>query len=723
MLESIVGHAADVLKSKSAWLFISDLDQISFRCEICFGENGGIVARTLPFGVGLLGEIANNASGLIINDYPERPTTGKFFEPENINALMGVPVLCEGKLRGVLLVGRESEETPYTPNEMELLELFAGQVGTALESEILLDDERFRRDVLEAIHRASIQLTSSLELQLVLDAILNQALGLIEADDAHIFLFEGERLSFGSARWSDERKSEPYSEPRERGITHTVALTGERIVSSDVDQHPLFKEWRWGGAIASLPLRIGDQVVGVMNIAFEEPHLFDDGELRVLELFAVQAAIALQNAKKFQESERRLAELSALQQVAKVILSRLEMQALLDEIVNQVWQVLGYEIVEIFLVEGDILRLRAAHGSGVEPDHTMDLSTGIIGRVARTNTPAFVLDVSQDPDYVVGFQRSRSEIVVPLSKGDIVIGVINVESPEVGGLDEADLRLLILLADQILVAIENATLYDRLRKHSSDLEQTVQDRTAELAAALEQARSAGRFKTQFVADVSHELRTPLANIRLYLELLNFGNPDRAQEYLDTLTRETDRLVILIEDLLAISRFDTGTSMPNFQTENLNLIAQGLIEDRQRLLAEQSLEVETEIDDDLPDVHMDEQMITQAVSHILTNAMQYTRPGGVITITTETRKSEGGDWALLTIADTGIGIPPEEQGRVFERFYRGKASRLLSVPGTGLGLAITKEILDRHSGRVTLESEADSGSRFSIWLPIDPALLN
>lgn len=717
MLESIVEHAAGVLKSNSAWLFIADTDPDVYRCQVSFGENGKVFSDTLASGEGVLGEIEKQACSVIIPDYQEWPGGGAAKKPESIQTLIGAPVYCEGEMKGVLLLVRKTEATPYTSNDLELLEIFAGQVGTALENEILLEDERYRQDVLEALHRAGIQLTSSLELQPVLDAILNQALTLIEADDAHIFLFDGKKLSFGAARWADKRKSEPYSEPREGGITYTVARTGERIVTQNVDNHPLFKEWLWGGAIASFPLRIGEQVVGVMNIAFEKPHVFDDREFRVLELFAVQAAIALQNARKFHQSVRRLAELSALQQVAKVVNSRLEMQMLLEEVAQQVWQVLGYEIVEIYLVDGDTLHLRAAVGSGEELDHRMPLTEGIIGRVATTNTPAFVPDVSQDPDYFAGFPSSKSEIAVPLSKGDIVIGVLNVESPQIGGLDESDLRLLLLLADQVLVAIENATLYDQLKAHTSKLEQTVQERTAALAEALEDARSAERLKTQFVADVSHELRTPLANIRLYLELLNFGNPDRMQEYLDTLTRETDRLVILIEDLLAISRIDTGTSSPNLRDESINNLVQGLVVDRQRLLAERALKIETMFDDDLPDVLIDEQMITQAVSHILTNAMQYSRPGGSIAIKTETKQADSRKWALLTIADTGIGIPPEEFGRIFERFYRGRASRLLSVPGTGLGLAITKEILDRHGGRITVESEVDVGSQFSIWLPL------
>lgn len=717
MLKRIVKHAAEVLESNSAYLYISALDEKEFRCEVSFGNNGIALGTQLPRAEGFLGEIIDQASSLIIPNLQSWSQGTAPLDPEKVHSVMGAPVNCNGEIRGVLLLTREGESSPFSSNDLELMEIFAGQIATALGNEGHGVEVKYQSDILEALLQASLRLTSSLELPAVLDEILNQALVLVAADDAHIFLYDGRALSFGAARWADERKSEPYSEPRKDGITYTVARTGEKIVSEDVNKHPLFKEWMWGGAIASMPLRIEDQVVGVMNIAFEDPHVFSQSELQVLELFAVQAAIALQNARKFHESARRLAQLSALQQVAQVVNSRLEMQLLLREIVHQVWQVLGYEIVEIYLVEGDVLRLRAARGSSEKPDHTMQMSEGIIGRVARTNTPAFVPDVSQDLDYVVGFPDSKSEIVVPLSKGEIVIGVLNVESPNYGGLDESDLRLLMLLANQVLVAIENATLYDKLREHTSELEQIVKERTTALEQALEDARGAERLKTQFVADVSHELRTPLANIKLYLELLNFGNPDRTQEYLDTLTRETDRLVTLIEDLLAISRIDTGTSKPDLHEENLNTLVQSLIEDRQRLLAERSLDVELEIDEQLPLVSMDVQMITQAVSLIMTNAMQYSRPGGTITLKTTSQPTENQEWVVLTIRDTGIGIPPEELSRVFERFYRGRASRLLAVPGTGLGLAITKEIIDRHAGKITVESKIDKGSEFSIWLPV------
>ncbi len=800
-----------------------------------------------------------------------------------------LPVMSGRETIGTGVVFFENREA-LNDWEIAFGEQVAHYIGFTMERIRTIEREQSRRKLFDAIREASIRLTSSLELELVLDAILSQTLELIHADDAHIFLYEEGQLSFAAARWADDRQIEPYSKPREGGITYTTARTGERIVTTDVNKDPFFTDWQWGGAIISLPLRMGGQVVGVMNVAFDRPHLFDDDELRVLDLLAVQAAIALQNARLFEridgdrrrvrllyeltnalvtelndtdvlqraidlttaslnasfgeafllepkrnnlrlkavsgieqeplttaetnlavnagrglegwvidhrkpaivkdleqdqrcfgvervveevqsalsapilagndlfgvltvyskkpfkedqmdileaigrqvglaisnarryrQIERRFAEMSALQQVAKVINSRLEMQPLLDEIINQVHQVLGYPIVEIYLVEGKNLILHAFHGADEYQQDCIPLEKGIIGRVARENRTVFLPDVTLDPDYLAGIPDTQVEIAVPLRKGNIVIGVLNVESSDPEGLDDEDFRLLQLLADQVAVAIENASLYDHLWSQAQGLEKTVAERTAALAEALDQARVAERLKTQFVADVSHELRTPLANIRLYLELLSFGNPDRFPEYIETLLRETDRLVILIEDLLGISRLDVGTAVPKLEAQDLNQLTQSLIEDRTRLLKEKSLRVNLELMDGLPQVMADEHMITQVIANLVTNAMNYTGAGGCITIRTRRQKEDDREWVILTVADTGIGIPPEEQDRIFERFYRGSASRMMPVPGTGLGLAICKEILDRHAGRLTVQSQVAQGSEFSIWLPVSHAI--
>jgi two-component system sensor histidine kinase VicK len=280
------------------------------------------------------------------------------------------------------------------------------------------------------------------------------------------------------------------------------------------------------------------------------------------------------------------------------------------------------------------------------------------------------------------------------------------------------MRLLMLLADNISIAIENAALYERLSRHAENLEATIADRTVELAEALRQAQEADRLKTQFVSDVSHELRTPLSNILLYMELLGMGKPERFESYLATLNRETERLVVLIDDLLTVSRLDADTMEWKPKLIDLNAIARGLVEDRQRLFAKKDLDVGFELCGDLPGVYADDRMLSQVIANLMTNAMNYTSPGGRVTISTALEKENGKRWATLTVRDTGLGITKDEQGRVFQRFYRGEASRRVSAPGTGLGLAICKEIIQRHAGRISLESEKGTGSAFTIWLPLE-----
>ena len=802
-------------------------------------------------------------------------------------SILALPLIVGEDWLGAIVLCRESRSQRFTDEDLSICEQASGQVALALAKTRALENERMRIQELEAVRQASLSVTSSLELQTVLEAILAHTLKLVAADDAHIFLYDGQKLTFGAVRWAGLVEREAYSDPREDGLTYTVARTGERVVVPDVDKHPLFSHWKWGGAIVGLPLKIGKRVVGVMNIAIDQPRAFTDAELRVLELLADQASIAIENVRlferrdaerlrvqllydvaqelgqtldpseilqraiertctnlggiageafliepgtdrlrviasiredgiptrevdervasrfgkgltgwvaehataanlgdvrkddrwysvpgldedvgsaicaplfiegdvvgviavfhrdfyafeqehldllivishqiglalsnayRYQQIDRRLAELTAIGQVAQVVNRRLEMQPLLEEVVQQVGSVLGYPIVEIYLVEGDELVLGAAKGGLMDKATRISFSQGLVGRAVRTNESVYAPDVAKSPDYFPAWPETKSEIVVPLRKEDVVIGALNVESPLVGGLTRDDLRLVSLLADSISVAVENAALYGRLRQYAEELENTVASRTAELAAALEQAQEADKLKTRFVSDVSHELRTPLSNILLYLELLGSGPEERFSTYLTTLNRETNRLVTLIEDLLTVSRLDAGSATFEPVILDLNELAKSLVEDRRRLFAEKELDIDIELYQDLPLVRADQKMLSQVVANLMTNAMHYTPPGGRVVIHTGIEKEGESDWVTLSVTDTGLGIPLKEQDQVFQRFFRGSASMRMGNPGTGLGLSICREIIERHDGQIKVKSEMGSGSSFIIWLP-------
>jgi PAS domain S-box-containing protein len=232
-----------------------------------------------------------------------------------------------------------------------------------------------------------------------------------------------------------------------------------------------------------------------------------------------------------------------------------------------------------------------------------------------------------------------------------------------------------------------------------------------------------RLKSQFVSDVSHELRTPLTNIRLYLDLLNtrMDDPNKVREYLETLQRESERLANLIDDLLSLSRLDADAVPFVPVALNINEILQSLVMDRQNLAAKRGLDLRIETMTNIPPVTGDARLLTQVFTNLLTNAMNYTSYGGTITLRARKRRESGDNWVIAEVDDTGLGISPEEQKMIFRRFFRGSASKTTGAPGTGLGLSICMEILERHGGRITVESEGipGKGSCFYVWLPANP----
>ena len=225
-----------------------------------------------------------------------------------------------------------------------------------------------------------------------------------------------------------------------------------------------------------------------------------------------------------------------------------------------------------------------------------------------------------------------------------------------------------------------------------------------------------RMKTQFVSDVSHELRTPLTNQTIYLDLLkNTQDPARKQKYLGILERETSRLTDLIEDLLTISRLEADRVQINLEPADLNTLVQDLVNDRLSLAKKYELDLTFQPTVDLPPLLTDPRLLIQVISNLLTNALNYTPSGGAIQLRTSLQEMEETSWQTIIIGDNGYGIQPEEKQRIFERFYRGSASKLSEAPGTGLGLAISKEILQRLGGKVTLTSEPGQGSSFTVWV--------
>jgi two-component system, sensor histidine kinase and response regulator len=299
--------------------------------------------------------------------------------------------------------------------------------------------------------------------------------------------------------------------------------------------------------------------------------------------------------------------------------------------------------------------------------------------------------------------------------------------------DREELRLRLRNVIGLKRLREQVAREQALTEYAAELEARVAERTAELSkrsaeltetaarlqAANERLTELDRMKSQFVSNVSHELRTPLSNIRLMLSMLaEGGRPDKQLQYLATIERETELLTKLIEDLLYLSRLDLGRTQAVMAPLAVNSLVADLAMDRAALFTGRGLRLQTDLAPDLPLIMSDPHMLAQVMTNLMTNAMNYTPAGGQVTLLSRVQPREGVTWVTLTVADSGPGIPAEEQAHLFERFYRGAAALSSGTPGTGLGLAICHEIVNYHSGLITLESTVGQGSKFTVWLPFN-----
>ncbi|GAB4574897.1 MAG: PAS domain S-box protein [Anaerolineae bacterium] len=333
--------------------------------------------------------------------------------------------------------------------------------------------------------------------------------------------------------------------------------------------------------------------------------------------------------------------------------------------------------------------------------------------------PVVVEDLKAHPFQSPLIQQLTEEgiqayIVLPLLVQGKLYGMlgIGVSEPHTFGPDEIEVAQEV--ANQIALALQQATLAAQIRQHASELEQRVAERTKELTIANARLQELDRLKSKFVSDVSHELRAPITNLGMYLHLLERATDlARRDQYLDVLRVQVERLKALVEGILDLSRLDLGKHKVQFSAVDLNAIVQQTVVAHQPRAEAAGLHLEVALDDKIPYVWGERNQLFQVVANLLQNAINYT-PEGQVTVQTgfDTRRGQ----VMLRVSDTGVGIYPEDIPHLFERFYRGQQPQGMDVPGTGLGLGIVKEITDLHSGQIEVESAPGEGTTFTIWLP-------
>jgi signal transduction histidine kinase len=434
-------------------------------------------------------------------------------------------------------------------------------------------------------------------------------------------------------------------------------------------------------------------------------------------------AIERKRAAEAEHEQRRLAE--ALRDTAAALNSTLNLDEVLDQISIGLGRVLPHTASNIMLIDDTRTEIHIVRASGYPDLGSSVLSLAdypTLRQPIETQRLLIIADTRGSAGWVTRpeTQWIRSHLAAPIKVKNQVIGLLNVDSDQPDFYTAAHGEHLQAFAHQAALAIENARLHQALNRYADELEQRVNERTRQLAEANDRLQELDRMKDQFVSNVSHELRTPMANVKLYLNLLTKGKPEKYAVYLKTLQHETARLEKLIEDLLDLSRLDLGSTVVNLAPTDVNQVVKLLVADRAFLAAEHGLRLQYHLASGLPMAQADPLRLEQVIANLLANAVNYTPAGGQIDLITAQREVDGLPWITVSVADTGPGIAPKDLPHLFERFYRGEVGRKSGTPGTGLGLAICHEILVKIGGHITVASPPDQGARFTVWLKPLPA---
>jgi signal transduction histidine kinase/CheY-like chemotaxis protein len=593
-------------------------------------------------------------------------------------------------------------------------------------------DDGLRRDLAEA--KAQLAATSEVltalgrsasDLDAVLGTVVGWAQRLCRADVAQIHLVEGEVLTLArSTGLSDEGVAYMALHPVGRDRTSLIGRVGlyaqpQQItdVLTDTDYGRLdFQRLAGLRTVLGVPMVLDGDMVGVLLVWRTEVDPFGDRETEVLTTFAAQATIAIRQVALLQTLEARQQELAqkihqleALGEVGQAVSSSLDLDEVLTTIVTHAVQLSGTDGGSILEFDEPVeeFRVRTAYGTSDELLERLQTTrigrdATLVGRAATEGRPLQVpdlRDVPLDPHLQCLFEAGwQSLVAVPMLREGRIVGALVVRRRKPGGFSEETCDLLETFASQSSLAILNARLFGELERKSAELE------------------IASRHKSEFLASMSHELRTPLNAVIGFSEVLlerMFGDlNERQDEYVRDIWSSGKHLLELLNDILDLSKVEAGRMDLEWSTFSVReALENGLALMRERA-ARKSISLILEVSPEIGLFHADELRFRQVVLNLLSNAVKFTPEAGEVVV----RATSDGPEVLVTVTDTGIGVAPADQARIFESFQQGGRGAQ-QHEGTGLGLTLCRRIVGLLGGRMWLESEVGRGSTFGFAVPL------
>jgi GAF domain-containing protein len=736
-LRVVVREVQNLLHSDAAVCSLVDRRTGRMRTATSLGARGtGIPGYSPGSGGGLAGQVLRDKRAMRSDDYladsrfPRTPAIETWARTEGVTTLIVAPVLDPSGDVIALLWAFNRTLTPFTPRHEATLSSLAQQASLAIGKARAFDEERRRAEQTAALLEIARACTSTLEFGPLLSEVTRRTARALGAERGAIFLWRGGRLAPVAAQFADGHadpelwgrfKEMLQSQRVEELPAHAEAIRSRGPVPVTRESRLLPAEWfeRFGvGSALIVPLVSNDQVLGTLGLDARSARTWQQSQMDLAMTIAAQVALAVDNARHYQDARQRAAEFETLAGIGETLTSTLDAQKVLDVIADGAATLIGAQRAVVFELDqaAGCLRARAVRGGGIEPGFILRPGQGAAGHAALRLEPAWSDDVQAHPlpshaelhepsgvplATVIAGHGYRAVLAVPVISRDAALGAVSVYWDEVHRPDEREIRMLSALGRQAAIALDNARLVGDLRRTLEDLRAAQE--TLVRGATL---RAVG----ELAAGAAHHLNNLMAVVLGRTQLLLMKSPDAG---MSTSLKSIERAAIDAADTVRRIQGFSGTTKPAETTRfDLNAVIQEAIEftrprwQNEAKVRGASIEVQAH-PGPVPPVSGRRPEIREVITNLILNAVDALPDGGRIAVATRAEN----DRVIVSVSDSGTGMTADVKRRAFEPFFTTKG-----VKRTGLGLAMAYGTVQRHCGQIALESAPGVGTTITFWLP-------